>query len=475
MAALLLGACGAGQGAGSSVAPPPVAARPDPAAERWRRWAEAELVGVPSAIIGVIDRDGLRWSHGVGSRNARGGPPPDAGTVYRIGSVTKLLTASAVLQRRDAGALTLDARVAQHVPELADRLGPTTLRHLLTHTSGIPSVGDGSAPYWEQTPPTEAALLRALDTAAEFAPGSQYQYSNAGMALAGLVVARSTGADATVPDAWRSYVEQHLLRPLGMTAVWSRAAVDPDRLALGVGEDGTIDPPHWELGAFEPAGGLYASLADLVGLVQLALGRHPEVLAPASLAEALTDDPLPGPHGAGWVISDLPGGRVVGHGGSTMDYASALVVAPEAGLGVVVLRSGGDAELAECVALGVLEASRGGPEPASCRPTTLEPALAARVELALRSLRALLAVDAPSDERLAELFTPAFLTAIPPPQLRAALHGVRSTYGACDQHEVVGAVSGGVRATLRCRGGALGVVLEVDQGEPPRLTSLLFR
>jgi CubicO group peptidase (beta-lactamase class C family) len=160
-----------------------------------------------------------------------------------------------------------------------------------------------------------------------------------------------------------------LLGPIGMrTAAWDRAAVPAARLAIGVGMDGkVVDPPHWQLGSFEPAGGLYASLDDMAALARFALGGAPHVLAPASLEEMLRDDPLPGPHGVAWVAGSPGEQRLAWHNGSTGDYSATVIVLPEHGLGAIVLAAGPDARLVDCAAAAVLRAAATGAPLGSCK------------------------------------------------------------------------------------------------------------
>ncbi len=430
-------------------------------------WAQRELGAAPSAVIALYDRSGVRWSHGVGARDARGGAAPDHATVYRIGSITKLVTATALLQLRDAGALSLDDPLARWVPELAATTPGVTLRHLVTHTSGIPSLGDGSAPYTTATPPTEAAMLRSLAVPARFAPGAAFEYSNGGMAVAGVVVARAS------QQPWRAYATARVLTPLGMsTAAWDRAAVPVDRLAVGVGPGDQIDMPHWQLGAFEPAGGLYASVDDMAGLVRLALGDAPEVLAPASHAAAMTDDPLPGHVGVGWLVGELGDDPLIGHSGSTTDYVSSLVALPTRGFAAVVLSAGGDDSRTECVAVALLRAAVDGGALASCAPAPLDDAQAAAIGIALDRVLALLAAPTVTDAELAAAFAPAFLGAIPPDELRAGLRTLADGAGACRGRAVIGSTGDGVKATLQCVNGEVDVTLKVEPAPPHRITSI---
>lgn len=449
-------------------------------------WAAGELAGrARSAAVGIVDRAGLQWHVGVGARDARGGPAPDRATVYRIGSVTKLLTGAAVLQLRDAGVADLDAPVTRWVPELA-ALGasspPVTLRHLVTHTSGIPSLGDGSAPYWGETPPDRAALLRALGAPLGFSPGSRSEYSNAGFALVGEIVARASGRP------FRDYLQHHVLDPIGMcSAVWERSAVTPARLAIGAGAgvgaapgtEATIDPPHWQLGAFEPAGGLYASLDDMAALAAFALGAAPHVLTPATLAEAQRDDTLPGPHGVAWIAGHLGSVRFAGHTGSTIDYSASLIAIPERGIAAVALLAGGDAALAECAAVSLARAAVEGRAPASCaRPASPD---AQRVAAAgVAHLRAVLAAaerGAPDAEVRAAAeaaFAPAFLAQIPAAAVVELARQIAARFGRCERHELQGSGSFGVGAVLHCQRGPLKLELVASGAAPHRIEGVVF-
>ncbi len=470
-ALLLLGvaACGCPTGptrpAGQSPGAPPAAAFDG---ARFDAWADRELAGLPSAVIALVDHDRIVWKRAVGARDARGGPAPDLATaVYRIGSITKVLTGTALLQLRDAGRLDLDDPVARWVPELAARLPGVTIRHLYTHTSGIASGGDGSAPYWTSTPPTEAAMLRALDLPLAFEPGGKHDYSNAGLAVAGLIVARASG------QPFRAYMNARVLAPLGMrTAAWDRTAVGADRLAIGVAPDGTIDPPHWQLGAFEPAGGLYASLDDMRGLARLPLGLAPSVLPATSLAVALTDDPLPGDHGVAWLVGEQDGLRYATHSGSTSDYSAALIALPDTGLAAIVLASGPDTNLVDCAATALLRAAARKEPPTSCVPAPLDAATAAAVDDALTRLRALL--PGPTDANLAALFTPGFLAQIPRAALDDGARRITQQHGRCDRHEVIGPGGLGVRAILHCERGKRSVELHLEDAPPRRIDAITF-
>ena len=147
---------------------------------------------------------GLR---GGGSRSARAATPD---TLYRIASITKLFTATSILQLRDAGALQLDDPVTRHLPWFAvpsrhADAPPITIRHLITHTSGLPR--EGAFPYWTEGEfPTPERLREGLARQEAVIPTeTRWKYSNLALALAGEVVATASGesyADTSRPTCY---------------------------------------------------------------------------------------------------------------------------------------------------------------------------------------------------------------------------------------------------------------------------------
>jgi CubicO group peptidase (beta-lactamase class C family) len=434
-------------------------------------WIDRELAPhVPAAVIGIVTQGGVTWQRAVGSRDGRGGPPPDARSVFRIGSLTKLVTAIAIAQLVERGTLDLDAPVARWVPELAPSLARdgvgVTLRHLLTHTSGIAPVGDGSTSYSGATAPSEAALLGALGGELRSTPGTTYLYSNAGLALAGLVVARASGAP------YRDYAQREILDPLGMRgARWDRAAVDDSVRAAGMGIGGDVDPPTWQLGAFEPAGALWTSLDDLAELARFALGAHDDVLATPARTRMLADDPLPGPHGLAWETRLRGERRTVGHLGSTTDYAAAIEVWPDGGVAVVALSSGGQDVLLGCLASALIDSLATSEPLASCA-AVVPPRLEREVfEAALARLVAFLA--APTEVGASGAFGASFLEAIPPPQLVESAHAWIVAHGVCTGLSIATTGHDGGRGVLRCASGDVPVSFQLEREPPHALTALV--
>ncbi|HET9654614.1 MAG TPA: serine hydrolase domain-containing protein [Kineosporiaceae bacterium] len=321
--------------------------------------------GQPGIAYGVVAGGALVHSGGLGERRAGGGTPPDAGTGFRIASMTKCFTAAVILQLRDEGVLRLDDPVSAHVPEARGLRGPTadspaiTVRDLLTMAGGFPT--DDPWGDRQQGLPGErfAALVRGGLSFA-WAPGTAFEYSNLGYALLGRVIETCTGA------AYRDVVTARLLTPLGMSCTGFDAAVLPAReLATGhrVGDGGWQPVPYDPYGAFAPMGGLFSTVADLARWIgeytdafpprddpegghplcrasrreqqQAHRGIPPQLIWPS--VDAVPTVRFTG-YGYGLVVEHDPAhGLVVGHSGGYPGFGSHMRWHPRTGLGVVVL------------------------------------------------------------------------------------------------------------------------------------------
>jgi len=323
--------------------------------------------GQPGIAYGIVAGGTLAHAGGAGQRRL-GGPTPDADTVFRIASMTKSFTASALLALRDAGLLRLDDPVTDFIPELRGQPGVTadspaiSLRHLLTMTAGFPT-DDPWGDRQQGTPLPEFAAILARGVRSAWAPGTRFEYSNLGYALLGRVI--SAAAQADYPD----FVRARLLGPLGMTRTGFEAAeFDPAGLARGYARspDGwtalTPDP----LGAFAPMGGVFSCVRDLARWVdgfaaafppggQRSGDPHP--LDPATRREmqqpAVTlpraqprfpGDPAAGSqngYGFGLFTEETSAwGRLVFHSGGYPGFGSHMRWHPDTGLGVIVLANG---------------------------------------------------------------------------------------------------------------------------------------
>ena len=320
--------------------------------------------GQPAVAYGIVAGGSLAHAGGLGE-SWLGGPPPGADTVFRIASMTKSFTASAVLALRDSGVLRLDDPVTDFVPELRDQPGVTddspaiSLRHLLTMTAGFPT-DDPWGDRLQGTPLPEFAAILARGVRPAWAPGTRFEYSNLGYAVLGRVIAAVAQAD------YADFVRDRILGPLALTRTGFEAAeFDPAGLARGYtrGPGGWTELAPDRYGAFAPMGGVFSCVRDLARWVdgftaafppggQRTGDAHP--LAPATRREmqqpAVTlpeaQPRFPGSPAAGsqygygfglFTEETSAWGRLVYHSGGYPGFGSHMRWHPETGLGVVVL------------------------------------------------------------------------------------------------------------------------------------------
>ncbi len=320
-------------------------------AAHWRRRlaALARKHRVPGASLGIaLGDEQVLASHGV--LNTATGVEVTDDSVFQIGSITKVWTATVAMHLVDEGLLKLDAPIADVLPELRladpDVTKQVTLRHLLTHTSGI----DGDV--FTDTGRGDDCLEKfvgLLDEVAQNHPlGATLSYCNSGFVLVGRVIEQLTG------QTWDAALRERLFTPLGLThtgtlpeeALLHRAAMG--HVAAG---DGSPAPaPAWTLPrSAGPAGLITATAADVLAFARLHLAGGREVLSEASAA-AMTEwqADMPDKHtlgdswGLGWIRFDWDGHRVIGHDGNTIGQSAFLRLLPSHGLAVTLLTNGGN-------------------------------------------------------------------------------------------------------------------------------------
>ena len=328
--------------------------------QRQRLLDVAQAEGRLSSVVGaVFDRYGAVWAGGAGMA-------PGLDGQYRIGSITKTLTAVLVMQARDEGLVDLSDTLGDHLGDVG--YADVTLRDALAHTSGMQSEPRGG--WWERTRGTDfSGLARSNDGAGRVAgPGEWFHYSNLGYGLLGEVVARALGAP------WRRLVSERLLLPLGMraTSYLPRPGAQPGWSVdhfTGI----QVHEALTDTGAMAPAGQLWSTLADLVTWGQFLGGAHPDLLAPETLREMQA--PVEPGYGLGLMLGVHPGGQLVGHDGSMPGFLASVHVDPDSGIGAAVLTNATTGIAAQELAILLIEGDPDSDEerPAPWRPTVALP------------------------------------------------------------------------------------------------------
>ena len=297
---------------------------------------------VPSLLAGVVRDGALAWSTGCGAV-----AEPHVDVQYRIGSITKTITAVAVMRLRDEGRLDLDDPLDRHVPGTS--AGDRTVGQLLSHTAGLRSESPGQ--WWERVPGLDWPGLTGPLTAADVphAAGRRFHYSNLGYGLLGELVARLRGRP------WADVVRDEVLLPLGMTRTTPRPSGRAAQgLAVHPWADVVLLEPEHDGGAMASAGQLWATLTDLARFGAFLLGDTADVLSQTTVDE-MAEPAGVDASAAGWSAYGLGlqvvrhGDRtLLGHGGSMPGFLASVLVDRGEAMGTVVLAnatSGLDGEL----------------------------------------------------------------------------------------------------------------------------------
>lgn len=279
----------------------------------------------PSLVAGVVRDGGLVWSAACGS--ATGGPAPGTDVQYRIGSITKTVTAVTLMQCRDEGRVDLADPLSAVLGDVP--FGETPLRGLLSHTGGLPAEPAGE--WWERREGDDFEALTAQihDQRAVLPAGQQQHYSNLAYALLGQAVAQLRG------QPWFDVARERVLEPLGMTRT-TYHPVMPHACGYSVHPwSGRLVPePHTDTGAMAPAGQLWSTVADLARYLAFWLRPDPAVLAAPTVAEMRIpvaghpDEGLETSYGLGLWLGARPGGAQFGHGGSMPGFLAGIAVDP---------------------------------------------------------------------------------------------------------------------------------------------------
>ncbi|MDQ2892715.1 MAG: beta-lactamase family protein [Pseudomonadota bacterium] len=291
--------------------------------------------GVPSASIAVVRGDKIVLAKAYG-KQSESRPVADPAAPYQIASISKQFTAAAILLLEDEGKLSLDDHVSTYVSGITD--GDTiTIRQLLSHTSGLQD-------YWPQdysfkamaTPVTPQQIVdRWAKKPLDFAPGTQWQYSNTGYVVAGMIVEKVSGMPLL------AFLQQRIFKPLGITAIDQDLAIGPNypagykRFALGPVRVETPAAHGWLFAAGELAmSARDVAKWDVARLTRTALPADDWKVqeTPVKLADGSTNG-----YGLGVSTGTRNGHAYVEHSGEAVGFLSENIVFPDDDIAIVVL------------------------------------------------------------------------------------------------------------------------------------------
>ena len=320
---LLAGSCASSRTASTD-------ARIDPLFATWNRPDS------PGCGVGVSRNGAVIYERGYGMASLERKVPITSSTVFPLASITKSFTAMSVLLAAERGLLSLDDDVSKYIPDWSNREHRVTIRHLLTHTSGLRDayVLQGWAPDNGNSNDAFIKILsrqRGLNSV----PGAEYQYNNGGYLLLGKILERASG------QTLGAFADANIFKPLGMTGAYFNG--DPVRTAPDHASGYSPQANGWRLmpegSGYAGNAGMMSSVRDLLLWANNFAGAR--VGTPALLARMQTATVLTGGqttrHGMGFGIGNYRGARTFRTSGGDFGVATELVLYPDQKLAIAVL------------------------------------------------------------------------------------------------------------------------------------------
>jgi CubicO group peptidase (beta-lactamase class C family) len=314
--------------------------------------AEMKKQRIPGLSLAVIKEGKIIKAMGYGLANVELNLPASPESVYKIGSVSKQFIATGIMLLVQEGKLGLSDKVSQHLEGTPETWRDITLRHLLTHTSGLVREAPGFNPLKIQA---DADVIKtAYSMPLRFAPGEKWEYCNLGYFMLAEIIRKASGA------GWSEYLNQRVFQPLGMNATRPTSVADivPNRANGYAWKDSTLENAEIIL-ALRPSGAFLSNVLDLAkwdaalytdGI--LTRSSREQMWTPSAEIPGRSNGATRVSYGLGWQIGEVNGHRLVNHGGTLTGFRAALVRFLDDKLTVVVLTNVADAS-PDVIAQGV--------------------------------------------------------------------------------------------------------------------------
>ena len=320
-------------------------ATPSDSVPKIDRFVSAEMSRqkIPGMALAVVKNGEVVAAKGYGFANLEHQVPVTTHSIFQSGSIGKQFTAAAIVLLEEHGRLRLDDKIARYLPPTKARWGSITLRHLLTHTSGIPEYEDEVDDRRDYSERQLTELVGLLSRGS--APGQKFEYSNSGYLLLGVIIRAVTG------KFHADYIREQIFEPLGMNTarILTDADIDPNRVMGYRMSNGRIVQQEWVSPTFnETADGVfYLSLNDFLAWERGVRARA--LLKPESWSQMFTPVILNNgkthPYGFAWEITQRDEQTVHGHDGSFRGFEAILTRYIEKDLTLVALANLSDVDL----------------------------------------------------------------------------------------------------------------------------------
>jgi CubicO group peptidase (beta-lactamase class C family) len=296
---------------------------------------------VPAVAVALLTPEGTQIVTAGAAERQR---DVHAGTLFEIGSVTKVMTGILLAELAADGTVSLGTTVGELMPgdrRIDPQVAEITLRELATHTSGLPRLPQTFEMHWRMVshPANPYAGLKPGDifdavaalNADDLGPRGRFAYSNLGPALLGRLLERAAG------QPYERLLAERVLKPLGLLHTRFTAEVLNDPL-LALPHRGNLRPAqNWTLDAYNPAGGLSSSLDDMLRFLHAAMTAEPDSPLGMSMDVHWSDEAGEWAGGLGWAITRRDGETIIWHNGRTGGYYAFVGFLPERQRGLVLL------------------------------------------------------------------------------------------------------------------------------------------
>jgi D-alanyl-D-alanine carboxypeptidase len=308
---------------------------------------------IPGLSLAVVQDGKVTKAAGYGLANIELNAPVQPQTIFQIQSITKTFTATAIMLLVDEGKLNLEDKITKYLSGVPACWNDITIRHLLTHTSGIKDFINEPTMDLRHDIKPEDVIKSLLELPLNFPPGEKYAYSNTGYHLLGMIIHQVTG------KLWGDFLKERIFEPLAMndTRVVSCSELITNRAAGYVWENGQVQNGYFLAPTIlaYAGGGLRSTALDLAKWDAALAGE--KVLKRPVLDQMWTpakfNNGSPSSYGFGWVITNSHGHRVISHTGSHMTgFKTVLLRLVDDKLTVIVLTNQRAAEQTT-IAMGV--------------------------------------------------------------------------------------------------------------------------
>ncbi len=300
--------------------------------------AEMQKQRIPGLSLAVVKEGKVIKAEGYGLANVEHNIPARPETIFKIGSVSKQFIATGIMLLVQVGKISLDDKVAKYLDGTPEAWSGITIRHLLTHTSGIVREGPGFDPFKDQK--DFDVIKTAYPLPLRFAPGEKYEYCNVGYFSLAEIISRVSG------KSWGDFMNERVFAPLGMTATrpTSFSAIVPNR----------ADGYEWrndkmqnavEYIAVRPSG---AFLSNVLDLAKWDAALYTDAILKQSTREQMwtpvkLNSGAAHPYGLGWSLDPLGNHRQINHGGTLSGFRAHFSRLPDDKLSIIVLTNSSSA------------------------------------------------------------------------------------------------------------------------------------